>query len=314
MIENSDSGESIRRYRRLAKTVVEKFFGKEANRLIYKPSGLTNQVFVVNHVEGQFVVRISSEPEKINAFKKEFWATAQARIAGIPVPDVLLVGNELISEPHMIARRVSGIEASHHSKRRDIVHEMGAYSAVINSIKTTGFGDGFDWTGNTEAIRVEWKDYFDNEWRAEERLEFINKYRILSDHNFERLRDAVTEMRKMSVTPSLNHGDLRLKNLIVDEGGDITAVIDWEHCISTISPHWDLSIALHDLSIDDKHAFIKGYGLSNQQVEEMAPFTKAFNIMNYTDAIEEAVKLDDESRLNEFRLRLGGAFDLYSLP
>jgi hygromycin-B 4-O-kinase len=104
-----------------------------------------------------------------------------------------------------------------------------------------------------------------------------------------------------------------LKNVIVDEGGDIAAIIDWEECLSTIAPQFELSIALHDLSIDDKHALIDGYGLSSRQVKEMAPLIKAFNILNYSRVIEQALADQNDKSLAEIKLRLIGSLDLYSL-
>jgi hygromycin-B 4-O-kinase len=104
-----------------------------------------------------------------------------------------------------------------------------------------------------------------------------------------------------------------LKNVIVDEDGEITAIIDWQDCLSTLAPHWDISIALHDLSIDEKHLFIEGYGLSNADVEEMAPLVKAFNLLNYANTIEQAAADGDHKTLDECRLRLRGSLDLYSV-
>ena len=40
---------------------------------------------------------------------------------------------------------------------------------------------------------------------------------------------------------------------MVDDDGEIAAIIDWEECLSTIAPQFELSISLHDLSIDEKH-------------------------------------------------------------
>ena len=101
--------------------------------------------------------------------------------------------------------------------------------------------------------------------------------------------------------------------LIVDDDGHITSIIDWEECVSIIAPQWELSLALHDLSVDEKHLFIEGYGLESRQVEEMSPLIKAFNIINYSTAVEHAVATGDHKSLAEFRLRLNGGLDLYSL-
>ena len=311
MVETQEQPGAIRHYRRLAKKIVEHHFGQPPTRIVYKRSGLTNYVFAVNHVEGQFVVRISPEPDKIEAFRKELWATQKVREVGVPSPEVLAVGN-IGPEPYMITRRVTGSEASHHPRRNNIIHEMGRYAQIINSIRTTNFGANFDWT-TKEPRNSTWVEFLDNEWEVERRLGVLSQNKILSTQQTDRLRRIIDDARTMRIEPALNHGDLRYKNVIVDDDGEIAAIVDWEECLSTIAPQWDLSIALHDLSIDEKHLFLEGYGLDPRQVEEMSPLIKAFNIINYSNAIQRAAETEDHKSLAEFRLRLSGALDLYSI-
>jgi hypothetical protein len=68
-----------------------------------------------------------------------------------------------------------------------------------------------------------------------------------------------------------------------------------------------------DLSIDEKHEFLDGYGLSSERLAEMAPLIKAFNILNYESAIAAAIEEDDQKTLSEITLRLNGTLDLFSL-
>ncbi|HKY42540.1 MAG TPA: aminoglycoside phosphotransferase family protein [Pyrinomonadaceae bacterium] len=311
MVETQEQPGTIRHYRRLAKKIVEHHFKQPPTRIVYKRSGLSNYVYVVNHVEGQFVVRISPAPEKIEAFRKELWATQKVREVGVPSPEVLAVGN-IGSEPYMITRRVTGTEASHHPRRNHIVHEIGRYAQVINSIRTTNFGSNFDWTTNTPQHGT-WAEYLDKEWQIEQRLSVFAQHKMLSSQQIQKLRRIIDDTRTMLIEPALNHGDLRLKNVIVDDDGEIAAIVDWEDCLSTIAPQWELSISLHDLSIDEKHLFLEGYDLGLTQVEEMSPLIKAFNIVNYSNVIEHAAETGDHKSLAEFRLRLSGALDLYSL-
>jgi hygromycin-B 4-O-kinase len=310
-MDEKNQPSAIRQYRNLAKTIVEQYFGKPASRIVYKPTGLTNYVFAVNHVEGQFVVRISPDPERIKVFKKELWASRKAREAGVPTPEVLAVGNDAVSEPYMITRRVTGSEATHVPNRSHIVQEMGEYAAIINSIRTNGFGSNFDWTSGRPDLT--WDSYLENEFALEARLHTLLTNNLLTEAQSKEVLHILTDAKTRQRNTSLNHTDLRLKNVIVDEGGDIVAIVDWEECLSTLAPEWELSIALHDLTIDEKHAFIDGYGLSVHQIEEMAPLIKAFNILNYSQAIERAVETGDQKSLGEIRLRLKGCLDLYSL-
>lgn len=257
------------------------------------------------------MIRISPDAERIEAFRKELWATQKAREAGVPSSEVLEVDSDADSEPYMISRRVTGAEATHHPQRERIIHEMGRYARLINSIHTKHFGSNFDWTNNGDKNRT-WTNYLENELDYESRLELLSKHKILADREVKRLRRIIEQSKALRIKPCLNHGDLRLKNVIVDEDGEIAAIVDWEECVSTIAPQWDLSISLHDLSIDEKQLFIDGYGLSNEQMTEMAPLIKAFNIINYANAVERAVEVRDNKMLAEFKLRLSGSFDLYS--
>lgn len=312
MDEKADRPSSIRHYRRLARKIVRKHFGTPASRIVYRSSGRTNYVFAINHVEGQFVIRISPDPARLEAFLKERWVTEEVRKAGVPSTEVLAVGNDVSEEPYMITRRVTGTEASHHPKRNRIIQEMGRFAAMINSIRTTTFGANFDWSRTGVKLQT-WDDYLREELRIDERLEFFEEHRILPRADLDSLMNIVDGSRNAQIKPSLNHSDLRLKNVIVDDDGEIAAIVDWEECLSTIAPQWELSIALHDLSIDEKQLFIEGYGLNNRHIEEMAPLIKAFNIVNYHAATAAAIEQQDHKKLAEIKLRLNGALDLYSL-
>ena len=312
MLEKGDQPADIRHYRNVAKRIVQQHFDKPASRIVYKPTGRTNFVFAINHVEGQFVVRISPDADRVNAFQKELRASHKAREAGVPTPEVLAVGTDPESEPYMITRRVTGIEASQNPKRLHIVQEMGEYAAIINSIATNGFGTDFEWAENGNKNGT-WDSYLQNEFELEKRIEILSNNRILSAAKLKELERIVTDAQTKEPKTSLNHSDLRLKNVIVDEGGDIAAIVDWEDCISTIAPEWEVSIALHDLTIDEKQAFIDGYGLTVRQVAEMAPLIKAFNILNYSRTIESAIQTGDQKNLDQIKSRLAGRLDLYSL-
>jgi hypothetical protein len=100
---------------------------------------------------------------------------------------------------------------------------------------------------------------------------------------------------------------------MVNETGQISAVIDWEFCSSNIAPYWDLSLAVHDLSVDAKQEFLQGYGLNEQEVRDLSPILKAINIMNYAPYVERAIDEGNEAQLDQYRTRLSGALDLYSL-
>jgi hygromycin-B 4-O-kinase len=77
----------------------------------------------------------------------------------------------------------------------------------------------------------------------------------------------------------LHHGDLRLKNLITGpESGRVAGLLDWENALSSPPPYWDLSIALHDLGIDEKEAFLIGFGMTPRRFAGAARFMRLLNV------------------------------------
>lgn len=311
--ENDAPARRVNQFKEMARVVIKHHFGSSPRRINFKASGLTNFVFAVVHPQGDFVVRISPEPSRIDSFYKEQWAQTAASSAGVPTAEILEVGMEIIKYPFMIARTVRGVEATHHPKRAEIVREMGRFAALINSVPTIGFGKTFDWSGNRLSRNETWKEYLENELEYENRLHVLEKRRVVSPAQIKQLRKIFAEALKMKPKAALNHSDLRLKNVIADENGKICAVIDWEGCSSNIAPAWELSIALHDLWTDEKQYFLEGYGVTEKRFREIAPLVKAFNFINYAPTVERMAQAKDRVRLEQYRTRLGGWLDLYSI-
>lgn len=305
----SDDALALREARELARHVIEHHLGGRPRRIEHQASGLSNFVFLVAHAAGHFVVRICPTPGKINAYIKEQWAVARVREAGVPTAEILEVGNEVIPHPYMIARKVAGQEASQHPRRPEIVTEMGRLARRINSVATDGFGTVFDWSGNQLSRNESWHAFLGGEFALDARLETLGRLGGLAAAPLRRLRTIVNDADP-GQAPALNHGDLRPKNVMVDADGRITAIIDWEDCVSSLAPQWELSLALHDLPIDEKQDFLDGYGLAREEYAAMAPLVKAINILNYAPVLDGLG--DDAHALERQRARLSGALDLYS--
>jgi hygromycin-B 4-O-kinase len=272
---------------------------------------MTNYVFLAEHDKGHYVVRIAHQPEKIDAFRKEQWACEAARKARVPTPEILEVGLELIGQPYMLVHKAEGNEATEHGDRLPVVRELGRLAAVINRIPTSGFGEVFDWAEPDRPRNATWAEFLQNELEMEKRFEILRRNEMITPQQAPGLRIALESLAAKPAHTTLCHGDIRLKNTIVDDEGKVQVLLDWEHCQSTIAPFWELSIALHDLTIDEKHEFLEGYGLSNEQLTQIAPVLRALNIINYATAVEVAEKAGNAEKLEALRTRLSGALDLY---
>lgn len=312
--QNDSAAKEIKKAKEMTRAVIAHHFGnKKPRRVTHKTAGLSNLVFEVLHAEGDFIVRISPDPTRINSFIKEQWAQNKARAAGVPVPEILEVGSHVINLPFMISRVVEGGEATFHEKRFEIVKEMGHFAALINEIKTEGFGSTFDWSSNQLSHNKTWQEFLESELCFEDRLKTLEKHKMLAPAQTKKLKKILLDCGKQKIKPALTHGDVRLKNVMVDEAGKIVAFLDWENCTSNFAPAWELSIALHDLTIDEKQLFLEGYGLKEKKIVELMPVAKAINFINYAPEIERLAAEKDTAHLDALRTRLSGALDMYTI-
>lgn len=296
----------------MVKQIMKHHFGVMPRRIEYKPTGLTNYVFEASSKDGEFIIRIAGNHGKLKDFIKEQWAVERAREKGVPVAQILEVGNEIVSLPYMLQEKLEGTEATDHPGRLDVLHELGRFAKLIHGIPTSNYGNVFDWSNNRLSKNETWKDFLYNEWNLADRLKVLERFDMLAERHFRKLTKAIVKLEKLNAPPVLNHGDIRLKNVIVNNKGEILALIDWDNCTSSMAPYWDLSIALHDLSIDGKQRFLEGYGMKPDEFSDIANTIKVFNILNYSDAIERIASRKNISRLQFYRLRLHGYMDLFS--
>lgn len=296
-----------------AAEVLRHHFGKEPARVRRLHGGLANHVFEATVARERVIVRISDDPAKLQTFQKEQWAVRKARKAGVPAPEILEVSNHAGPFPYMIAMKVHGTVASVVPRSAEVARQLGRFAAVINSIPTHGFGSVFDWSRNELSRKRTWRDFLDGEMNVRARIELLDREGMLRPESLRRLRKCVAKLRTWSGRPALTHGDLRAKNVLLDDKQKIIAIIDWEDCTSNIAPEWELSIALHDMWIDEKEAFLEGYGLAPKAYTSIAGAVKTLNILNYTPAIEDALQRKDKKYLDALRARLHSAHCLYSL-
>src|SRR5436309_6692038 len=125
------------------------------------------------------MLRISPDADRLKSFIKDQWAQRAAREAGVPVPEILEVGLDIISYPYMISTAADGVEATHHPLRLEILRELGEHAAVINSIRTTGFGETFDWSENRLPLNSSFKEYLTDEYCYKKKLKVLEHHGML---------------------------------------------------------------------------------------------------------------------------------------
>jgi aminoglycoside phosphotransferase (APT) family kinase protein len=296
-----------------ARHVLEHHFGRKPVRVRQIHGGVSNFVFEASIGREDFILRISNKPTRLQYFMKEQWVVKKVRSQNVPAPEILEVGNDIIGLPYMVSRKIAGADATCHPNSLDVLRQIGKYASIINSIPTSDFGHIFDWSRNRLSRRHSWKDYLTEDLHVEGRIETFAKHKILAPRHLKKLRVGVARLLTLKASPTLNHGDLRLKNVMLDAKGKITAILDWENATSNLAPYWELAIALHDLGVDQKEALLGGYGIAPKDFQAISPMLRILNVLHYARVVKKAVDAKDRDRIALLKQRLSGALDLYSL-
>ena len=301
--------------KRFVEAVVRHHFGEKPRKLFARSGGLTNAVYTFKVEQGEFVLRTQTAPGKIADYLKEQWVMDAARAAGVPTPQVLEVGHAESGDAFMITERVHGVDGCNApSHRLASIEQLGRVAAVLHGVRTRGFGSVFDWSGNQLSRHDTWTEWFTVGFDVEQRIHTLARHGVLDGRQVASLRETAGTMARWRKAAVLHHGDLRLKNTIVDEDtGRLLAVIDWESSTSLPAPYWDLAVALHDLGVDEKEAFLAGYGITPRAFEQALPYIRLFNVLNYTGPVAAAAAASDRARVARFRQRFRGALDLYNV-
>ena len=297
---------------RAIKEIGERHFKEKPRKVRRLGGGRTNLVIQFRVSQGDFVFRMHEDACKVHDYLKEQWAMDAARAVGVPTAKVLEVGSLPDGRPYMIQERVQGVEARQLGDRMAPLRELGELAARLHAVKTKGFGTTFDWSSNALSRHTSWRDYLARSFDAGGRLALLRRHRMLNERQSRALRLSIRALESWRPTSALQHGDLRLKNLVVDpDTGRIKALVDWENCLSWPAPYWDLSIALHELGIDEKEAFLEGYGMNPARFGKHVPVVRMINVLNYAHAVHSAAHHKDRAQLAWLRLRLAAGLDLF---
>src|SRR5688572_10238641 len=198
-----------------AAAILEHYYHARPESISQIHGGLANYVFEAKLRGKELIVRISSKPNRLQFFLKEQWAVRKARESGVPVPDILEVGNELDGMPYMILEKISGQAADTCVDRLRTLQALATHTRTINSICTSGFGHVFDWSRNRLSRNKTWVDFLEDELGIGDRLDLFRKHKIFAGQKLRKLESAIRDLKKLEFSPRLNHGDIRLKNVIL---------------------------------------------------------------------------------------------------
>jgi aminoglycoside phosphotransferase (APT) family kinase protein len=278
-------------------------------------NGVTNKVYkVVLKSDRYLIVRISPSTEKINHYLKEQWCCNEVRRLGVPVPEILEVGNSIVPYPYMVATEVYGIPGNlYEGDRSKMFYQMGKNALKIHRVKTNGFGEVFDWSSNVLSKNVTWKDFVDKELGVEKILEYYSEHKIITDFDLKKLKTITQRIMSLDFEPYLCHSDLLPKNVIVNKAGALLSIIDWEGSRSGNGKLWDLAVTLPNITDEESHLFLKGYGMNSDEFKEIQPLVYGFYVLRKHDMVEVHITKNELKPLASLKTKFSKLLEKVSI-
>ncbi|WP_440112346.1 aminoglycoside phosphotransferase family protein [Paenibacillus sp. QZ-Y1] len=242
--------------------------------------GFVNQVCLVETESEKVVVRMNNK-DNFPTFMKEKWCIEQATAAGIPGPQTLSVGitDEVAYMIQTFVEGDNGLDSSVFES--EIWRKLGAYAQRIHSIQVTGFGgDLIDPVQGTfhspphPGSDGSWDGYVQYNINSLTEHDRLIELGVITKMESETIRHWFEQLKMEKFRFGLCHGDLSLKNTIVNETGQVI-LLDWGSAEVTVVPHGDIIHLLRcqlrgeGPDAEQLRAFFEGYGISKQELDQM---------------------------------------------
>lgn len=260
--------------------------------------GSVNKVFVVEAENRKVVVRMSDRGEALDEYAKEAWCIERAAALGVPVPSVISVGR-CEGNAYIVQSYIAGDEGRDSpAPKSGIWRELGRYARLIHSIGVAGFG--LRLSGITQGdARKSWLRYLEYNIESLTENDPLIKLKVLTRRQSKFVGEVFARLRGREFRFGLNHGDISLKNTIVDKRGR-AHLLDWGSAEAGIVPHHDLiqllkmNMSEGDPDGEEIRAFLDGYGISAAEFERMMPELESLLVLRAFDKLRWALYWDVE--------------------
>jgi aminoglycoside phosphotransferase (APT) family kinase protein len=246
--------------------------------------GITNQVCVVETKSHKVVVRMNVK-DTYPDFIKEKWCIEQAAVVGIPGPEVLSIG--IADETaYMIQTFINGDNGLDNTVPRvDIWRQLGEYARLIHSIQVKGYGGnlidpvhGEFQSPSHAGSDGSWQGYVQYNINGLTESDRLIELGVITQMESRRVRNLFENLKKETFQFGLNHGDLSLKNTIVNQANQVI-LLDWNAEVSVV-PHATVAQLMHyqilgleeSANAEEFKAFMDGYGISEKDLSDMLHF------------------------------------------
>ena len=255
--------------------------------------GSVNKVFLVETANNKVVVRVSDRDEALDEYAKEAWCIEQVAARGVPVPSVISIGRRA-GHAYIVLSYIAGEEGrDSRAPKSGIWRELGRYARLIHSVGVSGFGLKLSEMTRGDA-QQSWLRYVDYNIASLDENDPLIKLGVITPHQSRVIKGVFRDLRGHEFTFGLNHGDISLKNTIIDVQGGVS-LLDWGSAEASIVPHHDLIQMLKmnmlegDPDSEQIMAFLGGYGISPAEYERMMPELESLLVLRAFDKLRWAI-------------------------
>jgi len=284
------------------KLYLEQRLGESIDSVVPMFGGEVNQTYLVTTLSQKFVARINSKDE-FRRFQKEKWCIEQAAHLGVTTSPVIDLGT-YENESFMLLTYIVGTSGMDFDNKEHTWQTIGRYAKLIHSIPVQGFGEDLD--DITEGTANSWAKYINDNLQSLTTPAQFYDQKIFTSNQADYLVDIFKELKSKTFTYGLSHGDMSLRNVIIDHSNDVH-LIDWGSAESHVVPHYDLGVILID-SIDENSDYFKevlaGYGLGAVEYDEIRGDIQTLMLLIAFDKVRWAMDRKPErlsSAIEHFR-------------
>jgi len=255
--------------------------------------GRINKVFIVETANHKVVLRMSERSDALDEYTKEAWCIEQAAARGVPVPSVMRVG-QLEGNAYIVQSYIAGEDGlDSAAPKLGIWRELGKYARLVHAIGVHGFGPQLSEITGGDARRS-WLRYLEHNIDSLTPNGPLIKLNVLTQLQSKLIRDVFAGLRRHEFTFGLIHGDLSLRNAIIDKRGQVH-LLDWGLAEAGIVPHHDLIEMLMMNMLggnpDDAQiqAFLDGYRIAPAEFKRMMPELESLLVLRAFDQLRSAI-------------------------
>jgi len=248
-----------------------------------KDKGIVNLVYLVETKSGNKYIARLNDISHVNEFKKEKWASDEARSIRVSTPEILHIGS-LENISYSIQEYIQGVHGVDYKDKIKLWHDIGKNARLVHSIKVKGFGDSID---ENESFVGIWNEYLDYNIKSLNEKDPLLKKEILTREQFFKVRKVFEKLKEKTFNFGLVHGDLSLKNSMVDTR-DKVWIIDWGSAHAHIVPHYDFVGILQSSLEPDSEEFknlLKGYSYNFDDFNKIKTEVYSLMLLQATDKV-----------------------------